>query len=210
MVAWLDRLVGRKRAITPTTTAKAAPPAGDAMACFSIAELPALPEERQFSVWDKLSDDPGAQQIRAYWESKWETFCEPAEWGGPPARGDMLPFWSPEGEIDAALRDAWKSRAYRLALGVEVVAHMEPIVDEELLRVGFCANSHELAQLMCASILKENVGAIVAKAHPGMAQEDACDVLLACTPHATDDEIKCCVVATTKTAHVFLCAAKRG
>lgn len=36
----------------------------------------ALPEaeERAFSVWEQLAGDPGAQAMRAQWESRWEEF----------------------------------------------------------------------------------------------------------------------------------------
>lgn len=212
---WLTRMVGgggpeqvwyNAAGVAPVME-QDAPPSGGSMACFTVDDLPQLPADQQFSVWDRLAGDPAAMQMRAYWESKWESFCEPAQWGGPPARADLLPLWQPPAGIDEATRAAWLTRAYRIAIGVETVAHLEPIVDEERLVVGFCARSAELAGLMRDAILKENVGAAVAKAHPGMEQDDACDVILACHPDAEDEDTKHSVVATTKTAHVFMCGA---
>jgi hypothetical protein len=95
--------------------------------------------------------------------------------------------------------------AYRLALGIELVAHLEPIVDTDRLQVGFCAHSPELAEMLAQAVLKENVGAAVARAHPGMEQDGACDVVLACRPDATDEEVNHAVLAGTKAAHAFFC-----
>ena len=70
----------------------------------------------------------------------------------------MLPLWQPATRVDDATRAAWQAPAYRIALGVELVAHLEPIVDTERLYVGFCGHSRELAELLVAAIQKENVG----------------------------------------------------
>jgi hypothetical protein len=86
------------------------------------------------------------------------------------------------------------------------VAHLEPIVDEERLYVGFCVRSQELAALLAEAVRKENVDAAVCRAHPGMAQPDACDVILPCRPDAPEEEINHGVLAATKAAHVFFCA----
>jgi hypothetical protein len=178
------------------------------MAAFSLADLPALPADQRFSVWQRLQHDPQARKVRAYWETKWATFCEPAASGGPPARADLLPYWEPDTALDSEARERWQDRAYRLALGIEVVAHLEPIVDEERLCAGFCVRSAALAEAMRDAILGENMGAIVARAHPGEHGEQtaACDVLLACHPDASDEDVKHGVVAATKTAHALLCA----
>ncbi len=139
-------------------------------------------------------------------------------------RGELLPLWQPgpdpssaslqaepSGErpsaqcLDEATHAAWQTAAYRVALGVELVAHLEPIVDTDRLYVGFCGYSAELAGMLAAAVLKENVGAAVAKAHPGMAQDAACDVVLACRPDATDEEVDHAVLAATKAAHTFFC-----
>jgi hypothetical protein len=66
MIKWLNRLTGRKD--TPVVAETAAMPG------FSASELPDLPAERIFSVWDKLKDDPGARVLRAEWEARWDAF----------------------------------------------------------------------------------------------------------------------------------------
>ena len=98
--------------------------------------------------------------------------------------------------------------AYRIALGVELVGHLEPVVDDERLYVGFCGHSPDLALLLKDAVLLENVAADVAKAHPGMEQDHACDVLLPCSPSATEDEVNHAVLAAVKAAHAFFCANK--
>jgi hypothetical protein len=110
------------------------------------------------------------------------------------------------GSLDEAGRKAWRTLAYRIALGVELVGHLEPVVDDDRLYVGFCAHSPELAELLRGAVLLENVGATVAKAHPGMEQDCACDVLLPCSPLATDEEVNHAVLAAVKAAHAFFCA----
>ena len=82
---------------------------------------------------------------------------------------------------------------------------MEPIVDTDRLYVGYCAHSPELAEMLVTAVLKENVGATAVRAHPGMEQEAACDVVLACRPHATDEEVNHAVLAATKAAHTYFC-----
>lgn len=118
----------------------------------------------------------------------------------------MLPYWEPDLTIDPDARARWRTHAYRIALGVELVAHLEPIVDEERLRVGFCLRSEAMAGLLRDAILKENIGAEVFRAHPGMAQEEACDIVLTCRPDGDEEEVKHAVVASTKAAHLYLCA----
>jgi hypothetical protein len=118
----------------------------------------------------------------------------------------MLPLWRPDGDLDHTARAAWETVAYRIALGVELVGHLEPLVDSERLYVGFCAQSPDLAELLCDAVLKENVGAAVARAHPGVAQEHACDVLLPCRPDAGDEDDKHAVLAAVKAAHAYFCA----
>ena len=93
---------------------------------------------------------------------------------------------------------------------MELVGHLEPIVDTDRLYVGFCGHSPDLAVMLKDAVLRENVGAGVAKAHPGMAQDDACDVILPCNPNATDEEVNHAVLAAVKAAHAFFCAKPRG
>jgi len=118
----------------------------------------------------------------------------------------MLPLWQPGGDLDDSARAAWETVAYRIALGVELVGHLEPLVDGARLYVGFCAQSPELAELLRDAVLKENVGAAVARAHPGMEQEHACDVVLPCRPDTVEEEQKHAVLAAVKAAHAFFCA----
>lgn len=125
-------------------------------------------------------------------------------------RGDLLPLWVPERDLDETARAAWRTSAYRIALGVELVAHLEPIVDPDRLAVGFCAASAELAELLARAIRRENVDAATARAHPGMTQESACDVILPCRPGATDEEIDHAVLAATKAAHAYFCGPPPG
>ncbi len=128
--------------------------------------------------------------------------------GGLPVRGDLLPLWLPAGPPDDETRRAWEPVAYRVALGVELVAHLEPIVDAERLQTGFCVRSAELARIMADAVLSENVGACTGRAHPAMHQEEACDVILACHPGAPDEQVNHAVLAATKAAHAFFCAPR--
>ena len=48
-------------------------------------------------------------------------------------RGELLPLWQPGSDLGDAERAAWETPAYRMALGVELVAHLEPIVDSARL-----------------------------------------------------------------------------
>lgn len=121
-------------------------------------------------------------------------------------RGTLLPLWTPSGSLDEATAKTWRTLAYRIALGVELVGHLEPVVDDERLYVGFCGHSPEVAELLRDAVLQENVAAELAKAHPGMEQEHACDVLLPCSPAATEDEVNHAVLAAVKGAHAFFCA----
>jgi hypothetical protein len=111
-----------------------------------------------------------------------------------------------DGPLPEAAFNAWQERAFRIALGVELVAHMEPIVDEERLLVGYCVGSPELAAQIVAAIALENVGAQVARAHPGEPDQPlACDVILPCRPEATDEEVEQAVLAAVKSGHALLC-----
>src|SRR5579885_2989536 len=111
--------------------------------------------------------------------------------GGPPIRGDLLPLWDLDGGLDPEAVRTWTDKAFRIALGVELVAHLEPILDEARYLVGFCAGAEEMARRLCAAILRENIGARVGRAHPDTAHQPlACDVLLPCSPWATDEAVE--------------------
>lgn len=93
-----------------------------------------------------------------------------------------------------------------IAIGVELVAHLEPILDLDALRVGFCCDSEDLAELLAERVRAENVGAAHCRAHPsGAAQAEACDVVLPCRPGASREEIDHAVLAAVKAAHGVLC-----
>jgi len=95
-----------------------------------------------------------------------------------------------------------------VALGVELVAHLEPVLDIDRCRVGFCAESEELAAEFVKLIDVENLEARQRRAHPsGVAQRLACDVLLPLRPDAPDDEVDNAIVAAVKASHTILCPA---
>jgi hypothetical protein len=102
----------------------------------------------------------------------------------------------------------WQAPGWRIALGIELVAHLEPVLDTERCLVGFCAESEELADLFVDLIRTENLEARRARAHPaGDEQRLACDVLLPCRPDAPDDEVDNAIVAAVKASHTILCPA---
>jgi hypothetical protein len=95
---------------------------------------------------------------------------------------------------------------WRIALGVELVAHLEPVLDTERCMVGFCAESEELAAEFITLVRTENLEARQARAHPGGGkQARACDVLLPCRPDATDAEVDNAIIAAVKASHTILC-----
>jgi hypothetical protein len=126
--------------------------------------------------------------------------------GGPPVRGDLLPLWSPPSSLPDDQREAWKSAGQSIALGVELVAHLEPILDLGDLRVGFCCDSEELAGIFAERIRAENVQAEQRRAHPGgIAQIHACDVVLPCAPDFNREQIDHVVLASVKASHGIMC-----
>jgi len=95
-----------------------------------------------------------------------------------------------------------------VALGVELVAHLEPVLDPDRCRVGFCAESEELAAEFVKLIAVENMQARQGRAHPAAAaQRLACDVLLPLRPDAPEDEVDNAIVAAVKASHTILCPA---
>ncbi len=120
----------------------------------------------------------------------------------------MLPFWDAGGAPAPATIAAWQIPGWRVALGVELVAHLEPVLAPERCLVGFCAESEDLAEEFVKLIQTENLDARRAKAHPdGLPQAVACDVLLPCRPNAPDSEVDNAVVAAVKASHTILCPA---
>jgi len=128
--------------------------------------------------------------------------------GGQPVRGDMLPFWDAGEAPNADVVSAWQTSGWRVALGVELVAHLEPVLTPERCQVGFCCESAELAAEFVKLIRTENLEARQAKAHPGgSAQHEECDVLLPCRAEAPEDEVDNAIVAVVKASHTILCPA---
>ncbi len=118
----------------------------------------------------------------------------------------MLPFWDPGASASPETVTQWQTGGWRIALGVELVAHLEPVLETDRCLVGFCAESEELAEKFIELIHTENLDARRARAHPaGMAQAAACDVLLPCRPDAPDSEIDNAIVAAVKASHTILC-----
>ena len=93
-----------------------------------------------------------------------------------------------------------------IAIGVELVAHLEPILALDELQVGFCCDSEELADAFVQRIEAENVGAERREAHPGgLNQSQACDVVLPCAPEFSREEIDHVVLAAVKASHGIMC-----
>jgi hypothetical protein len=123
-------------------------------------------------------------------------------------RGELLPFWDAGEDPDAATVEAWQTGCWRVALGVELVAHLEPVLAIERCRVGFCCESAELAEEFVRLIAHENLQARTEKAHPdALNQREACDVLLPLRPNAPEDEVDNAIVAAVKASHTILCPA---
>jgi hypothetical protein len=93
-----------------------------------------------------------------------------------------------------------------IAIGVELVAHLEPILAIDELQVGFCCDSEELAEAFAERIEAENVAAERREAHPGgVNQQRACDVVLPCAPGFSREEIDHVVLAAVKASHGIMC-----
>jgi hypothetical protein len=118
----------------------------------------------------------------------------------------MLPFWDAGAAPLPDTIASWQVPGWRVALGVELVAHLEPVLVPERCQVGFCAESEDLAEEFVKLIQTENLDARRARAHPGeFPQAAACDVLLPCRPDAPDSEVDNAVVAAVKASHTILC-----
>jgi hypothetical protein len=96
-----------------------------------------------------------------------------------------------------------------VALGVELVAHLEPILNVDRCQVGFCVESEELAETFVGLIAVENMEARLAAAHPdGSNGGRRCDVLLPLPEVASDSEVDNCIVVAVKASHTILCPAE--
>ena len=116
--------------------------------------------------------------------------------GGPPVRGDLLPYWQPDAPVSSADRAAWLLAARRIGIGLRELAHVRAEVDEELLTLAFACASMRSAIAYEGAIRSEKVAARIVEDGTGMA-----GVALPCRPGATDDEVKHVVLAVVKAAH---------
>jgi hypothetical protein len=116
---------------------------------------------------------------------------------------------------------SWLADAERIATGITILAHLEPFIDVERLRVGFtCRGDVELASRYEAAILAENIaceriatplpeaGTIlgrVARRLLGAGSGDLPpdEIALPCRPDATDEQIQQAVLAVMKAAHAI-------
>ena len=133
----------------------------------------------------------------------------------------MLGMWSQGGDLSADDRMSWLAAAERITTGITILAHLEPFIDMERLRVGFtCGGNVDLAARYEASILDENIGCErvatplpdadslvgrVARRLLGTGPGDlpADEIALPCRPDASDEEIQQAVLAVMKAAHAI-------
>lgn len=133
----------------------------------------------------------------------------------------MLEMWSPAGTPTAEEAASWLAAAERIATGITILAHLEPFIDLERLRVGFtCGGDVDLAARYAASILDENVaceriatplpaahtitGRIARRllgVEAGSLPAD--EIALPCRPDASDEQIQQAVLAVMKAAHAI-------
>lgn len=147
--------------------------------------------------------------------------------GGAPVRGDVLTYWEPSGPVSEADRKQWIRNAERIATGLMELAHLPSFVDPRTFRVGFfCEGDVELARAYEQAILAEHVEArrvsppLPGKSNgadgPNLARKaaklvlrisadelPADEVVLPCSPKATDEEIVHPVLATMKASHAL-------
>ncbi len=130
-------------------------------------------------------------------------------------------MWSPVGELTPDERASWLAAAERITTGITILAHLEPFIDKERLRVGFtCGGDVQLAASYEAAILDENIACErVATPLPdansvvgrfarrllGTGPDDlpADEIALPCRPDATDEQIQQAVLAVMKAAHAI-------
>lgn len=145
-------------------------------------------------------------------ESRWHGLvpphAEPPGLAGPPLREaeGELKIWAPRHVADDE-RARWTRAANRIAIGVELTAHLEPIVMPDRLWAGFCCFDSARAREFARLIEAENIEAVAGSGHPLQPGGDHnCDVLLPCRPDLTDAEIEQAVLAATRASHRFMLA----
>jgi hypothetical protein len=130
-------------------------------------------------------------------------------------------MWEPDGALTPDEHMSWLAAAERIATGISILAHLEPFIDAQRLRVGFtCDGDAGLAARYEAAILAENIacervaiplpaaGSItgqLARRLLGATGADlpADEIALPCRPDATDEQIQQAVLAVMKAAHVI-------
>jgi hypothetical protein len=133
----------------------------------------------------------------------------------------MLEMWSPENDLGAEGHERWLAAAERIATGITILAHLEPFIDTERLRVGFtCGGDVAVAERYEASILDENIScervatplpepdSFVGRFARRLLNTEtdglpADEIALPCRPDATDEQIQQAVLAVMKAAHVI-------
>ncbi len=124
--------------------------------------------------------------------------------GGQPIRGDLTPYWEPDGnESDEAIA-SWLRSAERIATGLTILAHLDAFIDAGNFRVGFsCDGDLELAGAYEAAILRENIEG--RRVSPATRDRDlpADEIVLPCKPFASDEYITQSVLAAMKASHAI-------
>jgi hypothetical protein len=117
--------------------------------------------------------------------------------GGPPVRGNLLPYWEPSLGVGDDERASWLAAANRIASGLSALAHLSVTVDPNLCVVAFsCGRDLKLASNYEGAIRAENLDARIVEAADG-----EFGVALPCRPDAADEEIRHAVLAGVKAAH---------
>lgn len=118
--------------------------------------------------------------------------------GGPPVRGEILPFWEPTAALSATEQAAWETAARRIASGLGVLAHLQVTHDPQQVLLAFaCGDDPGLAANWVQAIHSENVAARMIVDGGGQV-----GVALPCRPDFSDEEIRHVVLACVKAAHV--------
>lgn len=124
-------------------------------------------------------------------------------------RGETLVFWASEDPIDAEADAAWNRAAQRIVNGLVELGHLTSFIEPERRLVGFCAQAPAEAVRFAGFIADENVESHVVCGRPdGIGPID--DVVLPCSPAATDEEIRHVVLAAVKAAHAVRMSPQRA
>jgi hypothetical protein len=114
-------------------------------------------------------------------------------------RGYLLSIWEPAGDVAPEARSAWLVAADRIATGIAELAHLDAFVDATHWQVGFsCDGDEARATSYEAAILRENVEARGCELRGSRDQ-----VIVPCSPTATNEEITHVVLAVMKASHAI-------